>query len=58
MPRVTQLSVGTEEAKTRPLDMGMREGWKHGFNNPKFLGLSLLVKNIDLSSCPSCYTDV
>ena len=58
MPRVTQLSVGREEAKTRPLDLGMREGWERGFNNPKFLGLSLLGKNADPSSCPSCYTDV
>ena len=58
MPRVTQLSVGREVAKTRPWDMGPREGWECDFNNPTFLGLSLPVKNIDLSSCPSCYTDV
>ena len=58
MPRVTQLSVGREAAKTRPWDMGPREGWECDFNNPTFLGLSLPVKNIDLSSCPSCYTDV
>ena len=58
MPRVTQLAVGREEAKTRPLDMGTRAGWECGFNNPTFLGLSLPVKDIDLSSCLSCYTDV
>ena len=58
MPRVTQLAVGREEAKSRPLDMGARAGWECGFNSPTFLGLSLPVKNIDLSSCPSCYTDV
>ena len=50
--------MGREEAKSRPLDMGARAGWECGFNSPTFLGLSLPVKNIDLSSCPSCYTDV